>query len=53
MENIHSHTYSLLIDTYIQDNTEKTSLFNALENFECITKKGEWAQKWMNNEALM
>jgi ribonucleoside-diphosphate reductase subunit M2 len=51
MENIHSHTYSLLIDTYIQDNTEKTSLFNALENFECITKKGEWAQKWMNNEA--
>jgi ribonucleoside-diphosphate reductase subunit M2 len=50
MENIHSHTYSLLIDTYIQDNTEKDELFNALDTFECIRKKGDWARKWISSE---
>jgi ribonucleotide reductase beta subunit family protein with ferritin-like domain len=50
MENIHSETYSLLIDTYIKDETEKDKLFNALENFPCISKKGNWALKWMNPE---
>jgi len=48
MENIHSETYSLLIDTYIKDETEKDRLFNALEHFQCISKKGNWALKWMN-----
>jgi ribonucleotide reductase beta subunit family protein with ferritin-like domain len=50
MENIHSETYSLLIDTYIKDEKEKDSLFNALSIFPCITKKGNWALKWMNPE---
>jgi ribonucleotide reductase beta subunit family protein with ferritin-like domain len=50
MENIHSETYSLLIDTYIKDETEKDTLFNALTIFPCITKKGNWALKWMNPE---
>jgi ribonucleotide reductase beta subunit family protein with ferritin-like domain len=50
MENIHSETYSLLIDTYIKDDSEKDKLFNALENFPCISKKAEWALKWMNPE---
>jgi len=50
MENIHSETYSLLIDTYIKDETEKDTLFNALTRFPCITKKGNWALKWMNPE---
>ena len=50
MENIHSEMYSVLIDTYIQDRKEKTQLFNALENFECIKKKGDWAQKWINDK---
>jgi len=50
MENIHSETYSLLIDTYIKDEKEKDSLFNALTRFPCITKKGNWALKWMNPE---
>jgi len=50
MENIHSETYSLLIDTYIKDDNEKNLLFNALANFPCITKKGNWALKWMNPE---
>ena len=48
MENIHSETYSLLIDTYIQDNNEKQLLFNAVSNFDCIHKKAQWAMDWMN-----
>ena len=49
MENIHSHTYSLLIETYIKDTEEKTKLFNAIEHFPCIKKKSDWAQKWIND----
>ena len=49
MENIHSHTYSLLIETYIKDNTEKHKLFNAINYFPCIKKKSEWAQKWIHD----
>jgi ribonucleoside-diphosphate reductase subunit M2 len=50
MENIHSEMYSVLIDTYIKDREEKNKLFNALENFDCIKKKGDWAQKWINDK---
>ena len=39
MENIHSHTYSLLIDTYIKDTIHKDTLFRALENYPCIKKR--------------
>ena len=49
MENIHSQTYSLLIETYIKNNDEKNKLFNALENFSCIKKKADWAQKWIKD----
>jgi ribonucleoside-diphosphate reductase subunit M2 len=49
MENIHSQTYSLLIETYIKDSQEKDKLFRALENYECIKKKGDWAQKWIKD----
>ena len=49
MENIHSHTYSNLIETYIKDKEEKTKLFNAIENFPCIKKKSDWAQKWIHD----
>jgi len=49
MENIHSETYSLLIDTYIKDQQEKHMLFNAIDNFPCIKKKADWALKWINN----
>ena len=49
MENIHSETYSLLIDTYIKDETEKTTLFKALDNFPCVKKKADWAIKWIND----
>ena len=47
MENIHSETYSVMIDTYIKDHEQQTKLFNALENFPCITKKAAWAKKWI------
>lgn len=51
MENIHSHTYSLLIDTYIKDKKEKTKLFNAISTIPCVEKKAKWALKWMNSES--
>jgi ribonucleoside-diphosphate reductase subunit M2 len=50
MENIHSETYSLLIDTYIQDKEEKTSLFKAMERFECIKKKADWSIRWIKDQ---
>jgi len=51
MENIHSETYSLLIDTYIKDEDEKNNLFNAMNNIPCIQQKANWAVKWMNKDA--
>lgn len=50
IENIHSETYSLLIDTLITDKDEKHQLFNALETMPTIQKKGEWALKWLGSE---
>ena len=49
IENIHSETYSLLIDTYIKDQIEKNNLFNAIDTLSCVTKKAEWALKWIGN----
>ncbi len=49
MENIHSETYSLLIETYIKDKEQKDKLFNAISNFPCIKKKSDWAQKWIHD----
>ena len=49
MENIHSHTYSNLIETYIKEKEEKHKLFNAIDNFPCIKKKSDWAQKWIRD----
>ena len=49
MENIHSQTYSLLIETYIKDSVEKDKLFHAIDNFSCIKKKSDWAQKWIGD----
>lgn len=49
MENIHSETYSLLIDTYIKDNKEKDYLFNAIDTMDCVKKKAEWAMRWIDN----
>jgi ribonucleoside-diphosphate reductase beta chain len=48
MENIHSETYSLLIDTYIKDNKEKDYLFNAVDTLDCVKKKAEWALRWID-----
>jgi ribonucleoside-diphosphate reductase subunit M2 len=49
MENVHSESYSLLIDTYIKDKEQKHKLFNAINNYPCIKKKSDWAQKWIND----
>ena len=52
MENIHSETYSLLIDTYVKDEDEKDELFNAIERFPAIQKKAEWALKWIESDSF-
>lgn len=49
MENIHSETYSLLIDTYIKDPKEKDYLFHAVDNMECVKKKADWALRWIKS----
>lgn len=49
IENIHAEMYSLLIDTYIKEPKEKDFLFNALQNLECVSKKGNWALRWIDN----
>lgn len=48
IENIHSETYSLLIDTFIKDQKKRNHLFNAIETVPCVKKKAEWALRWIN-----
>jgi ribonucleoside-diphosphate reductase beta chain len=48
IENIHSETYSLLIDTYVKDPKEKDMLFHAIETMDCVKKKADWALKWID-----
>ena len=52
MENIHSETYSLLIDTYVKDEAEKHELFHAIETFPAIKEKAEWALKWISSDSF-
>ncbi len=52
MENIHSETYSLLIDTYVKDETEKNRLFKAIEVFPAIKRKADWALKWIESPSF-
>jgi ribonucleoside-diphosphate reductase beta chain len=52
MENIHSETYSLLIDTYIKDSKERDYLFNAIETVPSVKKKADWALKWIDSESF-
>lgn len=53
MENIHSETYSLLIDTYVKNPQEKDKLFNALETVPCVAKKANWALRWIDNGSFV
>ena len=48
IENIHSETYSLLIDTYIKNTAEKKHLFNAIDTMDCVKKKADWALRWID-----
>ncbi|KAL7811067.1 ribonucleotide reductase [Trichoderma gracile] len=50
MENIHSETYSLLIDTYIKEHSQRSYLFNAIETIPCIRKKADWAIRWIQDK---
>lgn len=49
MENIHSETYSLLIDTYIKEPSQRSHLFNAIETIPCIRRKAQWAIRWIQD----
>ena len=52
MENVHSETYSLLIDTYVKDNEEKNMLFKAIDNIDAVKKKADWALKWIESDSF-
>jgi ribonucleoside-diphosphate reductase beta chain len=52
MENVHSETYSLLIDTYIKENDEKDRLFNAIDTVPSVKRKADWALKWIESESF-
>jgi ribonucleoside-diphosphate reductase subunit M2 len=51
VENIHSETYSLLIDTYVKDPTKKTHLLQAIETDPCVQRKAQWALRWCDSTA--
>ena len=51
MENIHSETYSLLIDTYVSDLEQRTHLFDAIETIPCIKRKADWALRWISDKS--
>ncbi|KAG9255189.1 ribonucleotide reductase [Emericellopsis atlantica] len=50
MENVHSETYSLLIDTYVKEQAQRQYLFNAIETIPCIRKKADWAVRWIQDK---
>ena len=50
MENIHSEMYSLLIDTFVHDPSERSKLFNAIETMPCVKRKADWALRWIGDE---
>ena len=50
MENIHSETYSLLIDTYIKDPAQRKYLFDAIDTISCVKRKVDWALRWISDE---
>merc|ERR1712199_43921 len=50
MENIHSETYSLLIEQYIRDPAEKDKIFDAIHTMPPVKEKAEWAMQWMNDD---
>lgn len=52
MENVHSETYSLLIDTFVQDKAEQSKLFNAIDTIDAVKKKAEWALKWIESDSF-
>lgn len=52
IENIHSEVYSLLIDTYIKDTTERNKLFNAIDTLDCVKQKAEWALRWISEASF-
>ncbi|GAB3897298.1 ribonucleotide-diphosphate reductase subunit beta [Larkinella knui] len=53
MENIHSETYSLLIDTYIKNPVEKDKMLRAVDTIPCVKRKADWAMRWIENGSFV
>lgn len=53
IENIHSEMYSLMIDAYVKDTQEKDKLFHAIDHFDSVKRKAEWALKWTSRCAKL
>ncbi len=53
IENIHAETYSLLIDTYIKDTTERQRMLNAIDTIDCVKKKADWAIRWIEQGSFI
>merc|ERR1712160_31397 len=51
MENIHSETYSLLIEQYVRDPVEKDHIFDAIHTMPAVEEKASWAAQWMNDDS--
>lgn len=52
IEQVHANMYGLLVETYVEDESEKTKMFNAITEIETVRKKSEWAMKWLNSESF-
>lgn len=50
-ETVHSEVYSLLLQEYVSDEAERLKLYNAIDNFESVRKKAEWAKQWLTSKA--
>lgn len=53
IENIHSEMYSLMIDAYVKDSVEKDKLFHAVDHFDSVKRKADWALKWTSRCGLL
>jgi len=49
IENVHSETYSILLDTYVRDDAKRLHLFSAIQTIPVVQAKARWAMNWMNN----
>ena len=52
MEQVHSETYSLLIDGLIRDQKRKDELFSSLDSMPSVRALADWTMKWQLDEKV-